>query len=454
MQTLWAAQAFTSKGWQKAVHIEIDTTGHISSLTPNSQPTGQQFEILLPAPVNLHSHSFQRAMAGMTEWRGADKHDTFWTWRALMYRFLDQLTPDDIESIAAFVQMEMLEAGYAAVCEFHYIHHQPDGSEYENIGELAHRIAAAANQTGIGLTLLPVFYQYGGCDLRPLGAGQIRFGNNQNTYLRLFKESKNALIHLPEDCTIGVAPHSLRAVSREDLIFAAQIAPKAPFHMHIAEQTGEIEEVQANWGKRPMQWLLDNHDVDETWCLIHATHMQPKETADLAKSGAVAGLCPITESNLGDGIFDGVRYLDSGGNFGIGSDSNIRISLSEELRTLEYSQRLRDRGRAILASEERSTGRTLYAGAAKGSAKAAGRNSGELAEGKLADIIALDGKATDIIGKQGDAILDTYIFAGDDRMVSDVWSAGRHLVSDGQYPERETIINRYQKTISSLQGRI
>ena len=454
MQTLWAAQALTSKGWQKAVSIEIDTIGHITSLTPNSQPTGHQFEILLPAPVYLHSHSFQRAMAGMTEWRGADKHDTFWTWRALMYRFLDQLTPDDIESIAAFVQMEMLEAGYAAACEFHYIHHQPDGSEYDNIAELAHRVATAADQTGIGLTLLPVFYQYGGCDLRPLGAGQIRFGNNQNAYLRLFEQSKAALIQLPDDCTIGVAPHSLRAVSREDLKFATKIAPGSPFHMHIAEQTGEIEEVQEHWGKRPMQWLLDNHAVDEHWCLIHSTHLQPGETDGLAMSGAVAGLCPITESNLGDGIFDGVRYLENGGKFGIGSDSNIRISLSEELRTLEYSQRLRDRGRAILASEERSTGRTLYAGAARGSAQAAGRNSGELAEGRLADIVALDGKAIDLIGKQGDAILDTLIFAGDDRMVTDVWSAGRHLVANGQCSKREAIINRYQKTISSLQDRI
>ncbi len=351
MQTLWAAQALTSNGWQKAVSIEIDATGHISSLTPDAEPTGQQFEILLPAPVNLHSHSFQRAMAGMTEWRGADKHDTFWTWRALMYRFLDQLTPDDIESIAAFVQMEMLESGYAAVCEFHYIHHQPNGSEYDNIAELAHRVAAAANQTGIGLTLLPVFYQYGGCDLRPLGAGQIRFGNNQNAYSRLFEASKTALTHLPDDCGIGVAPHSLRAVSREDLKFATEIAPDSPFHMHIAEQTGEIEEVQDHWGERPMHWLLDNHAVDERWCLIHSTHMQPYETEGLAKSGAVAGLCPITESNLGDGIFDGVRYLENGGNFGIGSDSNIRISLSEELRTREYYQRLRDRGRSILASE-------------------------------------------------------------------------------------------------------
>ena len=454
MQTLWAEQALTSNGWQKAVRIEIDPTGHIISLKPNTNPASQKFKILLPAPVNLHSHSFQRAMAGMTEWRGADKHDTFWTWRALMYRFLDQLTPNDIESIAAFVQMEMLEAGYATVCEFHYIHHQPDGHEYDDIAELAQRIAAAANQTGIGLTLLPVFYQYGGCDLRPLGPGQVRFGNNQSAFLRLFEGAKSTLKHLPDDCTIGVAPHSLRAVSRTDLEFASQIAPTSPLHMHIAEQTGEIEEVQAHWEKRPMQWLLDNHAVDEHWCLIHATHMHQEETVGLARSGAVAGLCPITESNLGDGIFDGARYLENGGKFGIGSDSNIRISLSGELRMLEYSQRLRDRGRAILASQQLSAGRTLFAGAVKGSAQAAGRNSGMLAEGKLADIIALNGNATDLINKQGDAILDTFIFAGDDRMVTNVWSAGRHLVSNGQCRQREAIIQRYQKTVSSLQGRI
>ncbi len=454
MQILWAEKALTSTGWQSDTRIEINADGVIQSVTPDSPRDGAQYSILLPAPTNLHSHSFQRAMAGMTEWRGAEKHDSFWTWRVLMYRFLDQLTPDDIESIAAFVQMEMCEAGYAAVCEFHYIHHQSDGTPYNNIAELAERIAAAANTTGIGLTLLPVFYQYGGCDLRPLGPGQVRFGNDQQVYGELFEASKRAIKPLPDDCTIGVAPHSLRAVSRKDLTFATTIAPDAPFHLHVAEQVAEIDEVLAHWGERPMRWLLNNHRVDERWCLIHSTHMEMDETIALANSGAVAGLCPITESSLGDGIFDGATYLQNNGRFGIGSDSNLRISLSEELRTLEYSQRLRDRGRAILASEKYSTGRTLYEGAAKGSAQAAGRNSGTLEVGRLADIIALDGNATDLMFKQGDAILDAYIFAGDDHMITDLWSAGRHLVEDGQHRARTTIIERYRKTISSLQDRI
>ena len=376
MTVLWAKQALTTAGWEDNVRVEIDQTGRISSLQADSPATGTHIGTLLPAIANLHSHAFQRSMAGLTEKRGPDPRDTFWTWRQLMFRFLDQLTPDHVESIASFVQMEMLEAGYANNTEFHYLHHQPGGAPYDNIAEMAERIAAAADITGIGLTLLPVHYQYGGCDKRALGDGQIRFGNDPERFAKLYEESAKALKSLPSDTRMGVAPHSLRAVGREDLIATTKLSKDGPIHMHLAEQIAEVDELSAFWGKRPVEWLLENADVDENWCLIHCTQMVEHETLRLAKTGAVAGLCPITESSLGDGIFDGVRYLDAGGNIGIGSDSNIRISLSEELRTLDYSQRLRDNSRAALATPDQSTGRRLFDAVAKGGAQAAGRDAG------------------------------------------------------------------------------
>ncbi|WP_417836922.1 formimidoylglutamate deiminase [Thalassospira tepidiphila] len=453
MKVLWANQALTTSGWQRNVRIEIDENGRIAAIQADSAASSDatsKTDILLPAISNLHSHAFQRSMAGLTERRGPDPRDTFWTWRQLMFRFLDQLTPDHVEAIAAFVQMEMLEAGYANNTEFHYLHHRPGGHLYDNIAEMAERIAAATEITGIGLTLLPVHYQYGGCDKRPLGPGQIRFGNDPDQFTKLYEESVRAIKNLPADTVMGVAPHSLRAVGREDLLATSLLSKDGPVHMHLAEQLAEVDEVRESWGKRPTEWLLENADVNTNWCLIHCTQMEEHETLELAKTGAVAGLCPITESSLGDGIFDGVRYLNAGGVIGVGSDSNIRISLSEELRTLEYSQRLRDNSRAALATEEKSTARRIYDAAAKGGAQAAGRDSGRIEVGALADLMALDGSAVDLIGRTGDTILDTYIFAGDDRMVRDVWSAGRHVVTEGRHIAHDAITNRYRKVMEQL----
>ena len=453
MKVLWANQALTTSGWQRNVRIEIDENGRIAAIQADSEAPSDatsKTDILLPAISNLHSHAFQRSMAGLTERRGPDPRDTFWTWRQLMFRFLDQLTPDHVEAIAAFVQMEMLEAGYANNTEFHYLHHRPGGHLYDNIAEMAERIAAATEITGIGLTLLPVHYQYGGCDKRPLGPGQIRFGNDPDQFTKLYEESARAIKNLPADTVMGVAPHSLRAVGREDLLATSLLSKDGPIHMHLAEQLAEVDEVRESWGKRPTEWLLENADVNANWCLIHCTQMEEHETLALAKTGAVAGLCPITESSLGDGIFDGVRYLNAGGVIGVGSDSNIRISLSEELRTLEYSQRLRDNSRAALATEQKSTARRIYDAAAKGGAQAAGRDAGRIEVGALADLMALDGSAVDLIGRTGDTILDTYIFAGDDRMVRDVWSAGRHVVTGGRHIAHDAITSRYRKVMEQL----
>lgn len=454
MTVLWAKQVLTSDGWQNNVSITIGDDGTITALKTNAKPVGQNFDILLPAPANTHSHAFQRAMAGMTESRGPDPKDSFWTWREVMYRFVDLLTPDDIEAIAAFLYMEILEAGFSAVAEFHYLHHGQGGQIYDNIAETAHCIAAAANQAGIGLMLLPVLYTQGGCDGRALVGGQKRFGNTQDQFAALFEASKGAIGSLCADSRLGAAAHSLRAVSSGELAFAASLAPNAPFHIHIAEQDAEITEVLAHHGRRPVAWLLDQYDVDPLWCLVHATQMTADETKALAKTGAAVGLCPITESSLGDGIFNAREYLGAGGTFSIGSDSNVRISLTEELRTLEYSQRLKHRERAVLATSDQSCGHVLLQGAAKGGAQACGRDSGKIAVGKLADLFALDGNAPDLIGKQGDMLLDSFIFSGSSNMITDVWSAGRHMVRGGVHINRDTIAKNYKKTIQSLQQRL
>ena len=295
MTLLWAETALTPTGWQQAVRVEIAADGRIAAVTPGAPAEGERHAILLPAPTNLHSHAFQRAMAGLTERRGPDPRDSFWTWRALMYRFLDRLTPDDVEAIAAFVQMEMLEAGYAAVAEFHYLHHAPGGAPYADPAEMSARIAAAAAATGIGLTLLPVLYQWGGCDRRPLAAGQDRFGSTPDAFAALHARAAAALAPLPPDTVLGIAPHSLRAVDPDGLAAILPLAPGGPVHIHAAEQVAEVEEVLAHRGARPVEWLLANAPVDRRWCLIHATQMLPAETAGLAASGATAGLCPITE---------------------------------------------------------------------------------------------------------------------------------------------------------------
>ena len=447
---LWAAQALTADGWQRDVRVELGTDGRIAAVESGRLAGGRRVGVLLPAPANLHSHAFQRAMAGLTERRGPDPRDSFWTWRRLMYRFLDRLDPDGLEPIAAFAQMQMLEAGFAAVAEFHYVHHQPGGAPYDRLSELSDRIAAAASETGIGLTLLPVLYRHGGCGGKPLEGAQLRFGNSPERFARLREEADTAVRTLDADARTGVAIHSLRAVDPEGVAFATALAPRAPVHVHAAEQAAEIEEVEACHGARPVEWLLANAGVDERWCLVHATHMTPGETAGLAASGAVAGLCPITEASLGDGIFDGASYQVQGGRFGFGTDSNIRISLAEELRMLEYSQRLRDRARAVLARPDASTGRTLFEAAARGGAQAAMRDAGTLAPGRLADLVVLDAEAVDLVGKQGDTLLDSFVFAGGDAMVTDVWSAGRHVVENGRHVRHDEITGRYIGAINGL----
>lgn len=452
---VFAKRAFLESGWAKDVRLNVENgviAGIETGVVAESDDTS--IETLLPALSNLHSHSFQRAMAGMTELRTKGR-ESFWTWRDLMYRFLDQLTPDHIEAIAQLAFMEMQKSGYAAVGEFHYVHHAAGGQHYDDQAELSARIMQAAEHTGIGLTHLPVLYTYGDVGGKPLAGGQKRFENSVEAYVTLVELCKaKASAGTHADMQVGIAPHSLRATSPADLASVVAQYPYGPVHIHIAEQVKEVESVEAVLGARPVEWLLNNTDVDRRWCLIHATHMTQDETRGVATHGAVAGLCPVTEANLGDGIFNGSEFLASNGAFGVGTDSNVNISLTEELRVLEYSQRLKLRQRNVLVDEQGSTGETLYTGAARGGAQALNRNSGVLATGKLADLVAIDTTVPSLCTLAEHQILDGFVFAANDSAVTDVWSAGRHQVRGGRHIAEEQITSRYRQEMSGLMAAI
>jgi formimidoylglutamate deiminase len=457
MTSLFAPVALLPEGWAREVRVALDDGGRIAEVAAGATPEPADRVLagraLLPAPANLHSHAFQRGLAGLAE-RPGDGPDSFWTWRAAMYRFLERLTPADVEAIAAMVQVEMAEAGFAAVGEFHYLHHAPDGAAYAGKAAMSRAIAAAAHETGLGLTHLPVLYSRGGVDERPVAGGQRRFANDLDGFAALLVDVEAAFAGMPADTRLGVAPHSLRAVRADEVGALAALRPGWPFHTHAAEQPREVAEIEASLGARPVRWLLDNQPVDANWCLIHATQMARDETAALAASGAVVGLCPLTEANLGDGVFDGARYLAAGGRFGIGSDSHIRIALAEELRQLEGSQRLRDGARNVLAVPPRSTGRTLFDAICSGGAQALGRDAGAIAAGRWADLVTLDLAAPTLAGLAGDRLLDGWLLAGDDGLVRDVWSAGREIVTDGRHPRREAVARRFAEVVTALRSAV
>lgn len=450
---IFAELALLPEGWRRDVRIAVED-GRISAVLAGAAPLAGDVraQALLPALSNLHSHAFQRAMAGMTERRAAGGGDSFWTWRSVMYRFLERLTPEDVEAIAALVFLEMQEAGFAAVGEFHYLHHRPGGEPYAALAEMSARIVAAAAATGIGLTHLPVLYSHGGAGAQPLAGGQLRFGNDVDRFARLLEGAREAARALPADARVGIAPHSLRATTPEDLARVLPLGAGGPVHIHVAEQPREVAEISAWLGARPVEWLLANAPVGPDWCAIHATHMTPAETAGLAATGAVAGLCPITEANLGDGPFDGPRWLAAGGAYGLGSDSNVRISLVEELRTLEYSQRLRDLSRNVLLTGEGSVGESLYLGAAAGGAQALGREAGRIAPGLWADLVALDLDHPALCALAPGQILDGLAFAAPDGVVTDLWSAGRHQVRGGRHIRRDAILAGWRKAVARLRA--
>ena len=403
--------------------------------------------VALPGVPNVHSHAFQRAMAGLTE-RHGPADDSFWTWREVMYRFLAQLTPEDIEHVAAMAYVEMLESGFTSVGEFHYLHNAPDGSRYADPAETAACIVAAARAAGIGLTLLPSFYTHGGCGGKPPQPGQVRFLSDVDGFATLMEASRRHVATL-HGARLGIAPHSLRAVDTAELRTLVDTYGAGPIHIHAAEQVREVEECVAWSGARPVEWLLDNMPVDERWCLIHCTHMTEPEIGGLARSGAVAGLCPITESNLGDGIFPGVSFEQAGGRFAVGTDSNVRIAANEELRTLEYSQRLRDQKRNRLGMRNGSTGRHILDAVRRGGAQALGLATHELVVDGTADIIVLDDEHPTLVGRHNDALLDAWIFAAG-AAVRDVIAGGAHVVIGGQHVRGDEIRRRYTATVRRL----
>jgi formiminoglutamate deiminase len=445
----FAETALLADGWADDVLIEIDGQGDVVRVEAgagrgDAEPVAG---VVLPGMANLHSHAFQRAMAGLAETRG-ETGDNFWTWREVMYRFLERLDPDMVQAIAAMAQVEMLEGGFTRVGEFHYLHHAPDGGAYDDPAEMAARIAAAAAETGIGLTLLPVFYAHSNFGGLPPTDGQKRFVHDVDGFARLVEACRGIAAGLPE-AMVGIAPHSLRAVTAEELTAILPLAAGGPIHIHVAEQTKEVDDCLAATGARPVRWLMNHAEVDRRWCLVHATHINAVETERLARSGAAAGLCPVTEANLGDGIFPAPDYLAAGGSFGLGTDSNIVIDAAQELRTLEYAQRLTRRARNVLAGgPRRSTGGDLWRATTTGGAQALGMGRGGLRRGAAADLVTLDSEHPNLAGRSGDALVDGLVFAGGG--IDTVWRHGRRLVSGGRHHAREAIAARYVGVLKVL----
>jgi formimidoylglutamate deiminase len=394
--------------------------------------------------ANLHSHAFQRAMAGMAERRSpaADAaHDSFWTWRETMYRMAARFDPELLEAVAAQLYVEMLEAGYTSVCEFHYLHHRPDGGRYDDPAAMSKALLAAARATGIRLTLLPVLYMTGGFDGRPLGARQRRFGHDVDAYLRLFGS-----LHALQDprLRVGCALHSLRAVPADAMSVVLDALPAdARIHIHIAEQLGEVQDCLAVRDARPVEWLLGHAPVDARWTLVHATHLAKHEVAGIAASGATVALCPTTEANLGDGLFRLRDYLDAGGAWGIGSDSHISVSPVEELRWLEYGQRLTSHHRNIAARDDSpSVGDTLL--------RAVRASAGNASGFEAVDRVLLDAAAPQFAGATDVDAADRWIFGGNRNAVREVVVAGERLVEGGRHRDQEAIAHRYARAMETL----
>ena len=455
MQVLWAEAALLPEGFAERVRLEIDPAGNLAAIETGRAPDGAErlAGVVLPGMPNVHSHAFQRAMAGLAE-RLEPGEASFWTWRAVMYRFLERIGPDELRAIAAQLYVEMLEAGYTAVGEFHYLHHQPDGRPYDDPAELSLAIFAAAEASGIGLTHLPVLYAAGGFGGQPPEPGQRRFVHDLDAFGVLL-ERICATGDARGQRRVGMAPHSLRAVPDEVLIAALErmdeLDPHAPIHIHVAEQAREVRECLEWCGQRPIRHVMDLAAVGPRWCVIHATHMDDGETEALARSGAVAGLCPTTEANLGDGLFNLAQYLDHGGRFGIGSDSHVGVSPIEELRWLEYGQRLSSLRRLVAASEaEPHCGARLWNAALAGGAQALGRPIGRIAAGHRADLIRIDSEHPVLAGRRDDQLLDSLVFSGNANPIRDVMVGGRWVVRAGRHHERERIAEAYRRTIAKL----
>lgn len=450
MSRLHFASALLPSGWANDVQVVI-TAGAIAAVTPDVAPSAgdERHAIALPGLASLHSHAFQRGMAGLAELRG-DSTDTFWTWRETMYRFALAVSPDDVAAVATLLYVEMLEQGFTRVGEFHYLHHDRDGSHYADPAEMAARIAEAAEASSIGLTLLPSFYAHGSFGGAAPHDGQRRFVCSVDHFTKLMAASRKAIANLP-GANIGIAPHSLRAVAPDELAAIIPLAEGGPVHIHAAEQVKEVEDCLAWSGRRPVQWLLEHAPVDQRWCLIHATHTTSDEVSAFAKTGAVAGLCPMTEASLGDGIFPARDFLDAGGLFGVGTDSNVLVGVADELRQLEYGQRLKHRARNVLSGGAgRSTGRTLFDDALMGGARALAQPITGLTPGARADIVTLDTAHPSLAGRARDAVIDGWIFAAGNGAIDCVWAGGNKVVESGRHQLRQAARERFNASVRRL----
>ncbi|HKT77737.1 MAG TPA: formimidoylglutamate deiminase [Sphingobium sp.] len=448
-EALYFDHVLLPQGWARNVRIRLDG-GLIAAVeTGVAAVAGEErHRCGLPGMPNLHSHAFQRGMAGLAERRGPSD-DSFWTWREIMYRFVDRMTPDDVRAIATLAYVEMLEAGFTRVGEFHYLHHDHGGRPYADPAEMSAAICAAAADSGVGMTLLPVLYSHAGFGAQPPQPAQVRFILDMEGYARLLEGAERHVAAL-SDAVVGIAPHSLRAVSPDQLGELARLTKGRVVHIHIAEQTREVDDCLVWSGQRPVEWLLDHADVDARWCLVHATHMTDAETQAVARSCAIAGLCPVTEANLGDGIFPLRAFVEAGGRYGIGSDSNILIDCAEELRLLEYGQRLVHRARNVMAGGAgRSTGADLYEGALAGGAAALGVEAG-IAPGRSADIVSLTLDHPSLAHRQGDALVDSFLFAAGRSAIDCVWRHGEKLVSQGRHRIRDRAVRDYQRILERL----
>ena len=432
MPVYHADHVLLPEGVRSNVRIGVEG-GLFSAIEDEAPPRADDVRIkglVLPGMANVHSHAFQRAMAGLAEWDAGGK-DNFWSWREAMYRFAERLDPDSQLAVARFLFVEMAKAGYTSVGEFHYLHNRPGGAAYAPPAAMAEAIATAAHESGIALTMTPTLYVTGGADGRALNERQKRFGKTVEALLGL----RAAMRGKAGVTQVGLALHSLRAVPpplmREAI---AGVEASSPIHLHAAEQPGEVDEALAAFGKRPIDYLLSTFAVDQRWCFVHATHMDASKTRALAQSGAVAGLCPTTEGNLGDGIFPLPDYLAAGGQFAIGGDSHIAVDPAEELKMLEYSQRLLHRRRNVAASSAAPhTAARLWAEAARGGARALGLNAGEIAKGKRADLVAIDMEHVSLAGRDGAQALDSYVFVAGRDAVRDVMIGGRWVVQSRQH---------------------
>lgn len=449
-----APLALLPDGWARDVSIVVDEHGIVASVTPGVGANGDEpfGGPVVPSMPNLHSHAFQRAVAGRTGHAGASGEDSFWTWRESMYRFLERLDPDAFEAIAAQVYVEMAKAGYGCVAEFHYVHRDASGAAYANPAEMGLRALSAARRAGIAITLLPVHYAHGGFGSAPASRDQRRFCNSTDDYAAILA----ALARPVRDAgaVLGVAPHSLRATTPDEIDRVLALVPgDAPVHIHVAEQTREVDDCLAWSGRRPVAWLLERHGVGPRWCLVHATHLSDDETRDLAASGAVAGLAPTTEADLGDGTFNGVGYTRARGRWGVGSDSNTIVDPFAELRQFEYSQRLAHRRRNLLhLGSDDGIGRAMWQEAAAGGAQACGRRSGVIAVGAHADLLVLDADEPALVGHDASTLMDAAIFGPARRPVRHAMVGGRWCVRDGRHPEEEAILAGYRRALDAVLG--